>query len=178
VLPQRAWQRARFRIITSLARGSGLKLDIGCGSSKILQSLDRCVGFDIATRKLRYMARYGKPLVEGTLFTLPFRDGSFDTVICSEVIEHVPEGLAPFTEMKRVLKPDGLLVLGTPDYGRRLWRVIEGVYERIVPGGYAVEHITHYTRDSLVDLVERLGFQVESESYIFGSELILALRRR
>ena len=177
VLPQRAWQRGRYRIITTLAQGQGLKLDIGCGSSKILQSVEDCIGFDIAKRKLRYMAQYGKPMVEGTLFSLPFLEGSFDVVICSEVIEHVPEGLAPFIEMKRVLKPGGLLILGTPDYSRRLWRVIESVYERIVPGGYAVEHITHYSRDSLTDLMQEMGFQIESESYVFGCELILSLRK-
>jgi len=152
-------------------------LDVGCGSSRILRDLENCVGFDIVRRKLRYMRRYDKPVVEGTAFALPFSDAAFDSVVCSEVIEHIPEGPEPFLEMRRVLKPGGLLVLGTPDYGRRLWRIIERVYERTVPGGYAAEHTTHYTQQSLTELVQGLGFRVESVSYIFGCELVMSLRR-
>jgi dolichol-phosphate mannosyltransferase len=40
LLPQRAWQQARYRIITKLAGGRGRKLDIGCGSSRILQGVE------------------------------------------------------------------------------------------------------------------------------------------
>jgi len=177
LLPQRLWQQARYRIITELARGSGRKLDVGCGSSAILRDTADCVGLDLARRKLRYMSRYGKPMVEGTIFALPFQDASFDVLICSEVIEHIPEGLGPFHELRRVLKPGGFLILGTPDYGRDLWRVIEWAYERLVPGGYAVEHITHYSRETLSNLVRSLGFHIESVSYVFGCELILSLRK-
>jgi 2-polyprenyl-3-methyl-5-hydroxy-6-metoxy-1,4-benzoquinol methylase len=98
-------------------------------------------------------------------------------LICSEVIEHIPEGLKPFHELRRVLRPGGLLILGTPDYGRSLWRVIEALYERIVPGGYAVEHITHYSQETVTRLVQQIGFRVESVAYIFGCELIMCLRR-
>jgi len=177
ILPQREWQRARYRLIMGLVQGHGRILDVGCGSSRILRDLENCVGFDIVRRKLRYMRRYDKPVVEGTAFALPFSDAAFDSVVCSEVIEHIPEGPEPFLEMRRVLKPGGLLVLGTPDYGRRLWRIIERVYERTVPGGYAAEHTTHYTQQSLTELVQGLGFRVESVSYIFGCELVMSLRR-
>ncbi|MGH3056070.1 MAG: glycosyltransferase, partial [Gaiellaceae bacterium] len=84
---QRYWQRGRHRIITAMARGEGRTLDVGCGSSVILQSLNDAVGVDILPNKLRYMRQYEVPLVRGSLTALPIRDASFDCVVCSQVIE-------------------------------------------------------------------------------------------
>ncbi len=58
---------------------------------------------------------------------MPFRADTFDTVILSEVIEHLPKIQAVFTEMWRILRSRGILIIGTPDYGRWLWWVIEWV---------------------------------------------------
>ena len=46
--------------------------------------------------------------------TLPFNDGTFDTVISSDVIEHLPDPMLAFKEMARVLRPGGKLILNTP----------------------------------------------------------------
>jgi SAM-dependent methyltransferase len=70
-------------------------------------------------------------------------------VICSEVFEHIRDAPVLFDEMTRVLRPGGTLILGTPDYGRWLWWVLEWIYGKILPGAYSHEHITHYTRASL-----------------------------
>lgn len=171
--PQRYWQRKRHQIVTTFVPRDAFCLDAGCGSSRILPSLDNVVGADVALRKLRWARKYGKPLVNASIFDLPFRNGSFDCVISSEVIEHIPAGDKPFLEMRRVLKDGGLLVLGTPDYGKLSWRIIEGLYHRLIPGGYADEHITQYNKDDLVDSLERLGFVLSETEYVLGSEMIM-----
>jgi hypothetical protein len=76
-----------------------------------------------------------------------------------------------------VLRPGGLLILGTPDYATLGWRTIEPVYGFLAPGAYRDEHITHYTRDSLIALCRKWGFELEDVAYVFRSELILALRQ-
>jgi dolichol-phosphate mannosyltransferase len=177
VLPQRYWQRQRHQIVTGFASGAGQCLDVGCGSSRILCSLDRVVGVDILARKLRWARRYGKPLVNASTFDLPFADGSFDCVISSEVIEHIPAGQRPFLEMRRVLKDGGSLILGTPDYGRLSWRIIEGLYHHLIPGGYADEHITQYTKVELIQSMEELGFVFLDIKYVLGSEMIMLFRK-
>ena len=53
-----------------------------------------------------------------------------------------------------MLKPGGRLVLGTPDYARWEWVYLEKLYARFAPGGYADEHIAHYTRDELLRLMK------------------------
>lgn len=175
---QRHWQRRRHHIITRMTRSAGRTLDVGCGSSVILQSLNDAVGLDILANKLRFMRRYGVPLVQGSVVALPVRDEAFDCVVCSQVIEHIPEDPAILRELMRVLRPGGLLVLGTPDYATIGWRTIEPLYGIFAPGGgYEHEHITHYTRASLTEAAERCGLTLIETAYVFRSELILALRK-
>jgi dolichol-phosphate mannosyltransferase len=173
VPPQRYWQRKRHEIVTALAPSEGICLDIGCGSSRILPSLGNAVGVDLFLRKLRWARKYGKPLVNASIFELPFADEAFDCVVSSEVIEHIAAGQRPFLEMRRVLKDGGALVLGTPDYGTISWRLIEELYHRLIPGGYADEHVTRYTRKHLTRLMEELGFRLVDVEYVLGSEMIM-----
>jgi dolichol-phosphate mannosyltransferase len=174
---QRYWQRRRHSITVSWARGSGRILDAGCGSSLIVQSLNNAVGMEFNFGKLRYLRHHGIPLARGSAFALPFKDASFDCVISSQVIEHLAYDEILFSEMRRVLRPGGMLILGTPDYATIGWRVIEPTYRVLLPGGYADEHITHYTRETLTEIVTRHGFAVEETAYIVRSELIMRCRK-
>ncbi|HZY59986.1 MAG TPA: glycosyltransferase, partial [Candidatus Binataceae bacterium] len=119
--PQRYWQRSRHHIITSWARGGGLTLDSGCGSSMIVQSLTNAVALDYNFAKTRYLHRLKIPAVRGSAFALPFKDHTFDCVISSQVIEHIPREPVLFDEMWRVLRPGGMLIIGTPDYATWQW---------------------------------------------------------
>lgn len=178
IWPQRYWQRKRFQIITRFVESPAAILDIGCGSSKIIQAFPGAVGLDIQLKKLRYLFKRRSRLVQGSAFRLPFADASFNTVICSEVIEHIPFDEILFDEFRRVLRPGGVLVLGTPDYGTWVWPAIEWLYSKLVPGGYAHEHITHYTARQLAELVRSRDFQIEDTRTICGAELILKARAR
>ena len=169
---QRYWQRARFRVIRGMVDGRTRVLDIGCGSSRIVQSLPQSVGLDMQIRKLRWLRAPGRQLVQASLMQLPFANGGFDAVICSEVIEHIPREEIDLGDMVRVLAPGGTLVLGTPDYGRWIWRALEGLYKKIFPQGYATEHINPYTRRELRREIERLGLTVMDVQYVGGSEMI------
>ena len=174
---QRYWHRSRHQIAVNWARGSGRILDAGCGSSLIIQSLNNAVGMDFNLGKLRFLRRYGMPLVRGSAFALPFADASFDCVISQEVIEHLPYDEGIFQEMSRVLKPGGIVLLGTPDYATWVWRTIEPIYGFLMPGGYKDEHITHFTRESLTEIMVRHGFAVEAVAYVGGSDLLMKCRK-
>jgi dolichol-phosphate mannosyltransferase len=169
---QRYWQRARFRVIRGMVDGSTRILDIGCGSSRIVQSLPQAVGLDMQLRKLRWLRAPGRQLVQASLMDLPFPDEAFDCVICSEVIEHIPREDITLTDMVRVLAPGGILVLGTPDYGRWIWRALEGAYKKVFPQGYATEHINLYTRSMLREQIEGMGLTVLDLKYVGASEMI------
>jgi ubiquinone/menaquinone biosynthesis C-methylase UbiE len=128
-------------------------------------------------RKLRWLRRRHDKLVRAACQSLPFPDASFHAVINSEVIEHVPDDPAILSEMYRVLKPGGTLILGTPDYSRRLWLVLEWIYGKILPGAYAREHITRFTRVGLAKRLAENRFEVLDYQYVGYCELIFKARK-
>jgi dolichol-phosphate mannosyltransferase len=175
---QRYWQRSRYRHIVELTMSEGAVLDVGCGSSRIIGALrPDSVAVDILFRKLRYARRFSRTLINGSGFHLPFGNETFSCVLCSQVIEHVPKDSPILDELERVLTPGGRLVLGTPDYDHWEWVYIEKIYGMVAPGGYADEHIAHYTYCELVEYFEKRGFILEETRYILRGEMILAFRK-
>lgn len=178
---QRYWQRARHRIILGDVKvacpDKGAVLDVGCGSGRIIQDLPQAIGLDILLPKLRFLRDRHRPLIQGTVFALPFPPERFDAVICSEVIEHIPDHPRVLQELTRVLRPGGTLILGTPDYGRRLWWLLEWIYGKILPGAYAHEHITHYTRPVLTERLEAHGYAIQDLRYVGFCEMIIRARK-
>ncbi len=175
---QRYWQRQRYKHVVELITGEGPVLDVGCGSSRIVGALPPgSVALDVLIRKLRHARRFGRHLVCASGFKLPLRDRAFSCVLCSQVIEHVPKDSPILDELCRVLAPGGRLVLGTPDYANWQWVWVEKAYAIAAPGGYADEHISHYTRRELVGLFESRGYTCEATRYVLKGELILAFRK-
>jgi len=173
---QRYWQRKRLGIIINYSIDVPFVLDVGCGSSVILRSHPHIVGLDICLAKLLYMRKYLTTLLQGSIYNLPFNDHVFDGVICSEVVEHISDRDSWLKELKRVIKPKGYLILGTPDYGRIWWPIIEQFYKLVIPGGYANEHISHYSFAELKELLIKENFEILSYRYILGAELIIYAR--
>ncbi len=174
---QRYWQRTRHRIILGYLETRAGILDIGCGSSRIILDLPDAVGMDILQNKLRWLRPRHRRLVRASCERLPFRDGSFVAVINSEVIEHVPDAPEIWTEMWRVLRPGGTLIVGTPDYGRPLWWFLEWIYGKLLPGAYAKEHITHFTREGLARRLRAAGYEILDCRYVGFCEMIYKARK-
>lgn len=170
---QRYWQRKRYKIIMGFTPPFVSTCDVGCGSSHILADLPHSVGVDMRHDKLAFMRRTNKKLLQANGMILPFRTGHFDCVICSEVIEHIPEEDGKLIdELTRILKPGGTLILGTPDYGGWQWPLIEWIYGKVAPGAYADEHCTFYSYKSLREALESRGYEILDHGYICKAELV------
>ncbi|WP_028314609.1 class I SAM-dependent methyltransferase [Desulfatibacillum aliphaticivorans] len=91
----------------------------------------------------------------GDCTCLPFENDFFDAVICSEVLEHIPNNKKAAAELVRVLKPTGVLAVSVPRYTPEVicWTLSEQYYN--TPGG----HIRIYTRKSLLKLIEGVGMK-------------------
>ena len=99
-------------------------------------------------------------------------------MIFSQVIEHIPRKPQIMSEIRRVTKPGGRLIIGTPDYGRLFWVVLEEFYDRVSPQAYGHEHISPYTLAGMRRLLETNGFEHLRSRYVGGAELIqLAVKR-
>ncbi len=174
---QRYWQRTRHKIILEMVEKREALLDIGCGSSRIILDLPAGIGMDVLCYKVRWLHWRHSRVVQGDCNQLPFPAESFDTLINSQVIEHIPKTGEVFTEMWRVLRPGGMLILGTPDYGRWLWWALEWIYGKVLPGAYAHQHITHFTREGLKAELESLGFEVLACRYVGFCEMVFKARK-
>jgi glycosyltransferase involved in cell wall biosynthesis len=175
-LVQRWWQRSRFKNIRAMMQGywfRGDVLDVGCGSSRIIQNLKHAVALDTSVKKLRFLGDTNARRVCGSALALPFKDGSFDCLIHSQLIEHLPKDDAIFTEIHRVLRPGGCLIIGTVDFGTWIWPTIERLYGLLLPHAYAQEHISPYTLDSLKETLVRFGFRVEEVKSILKGEITI-----
>lgn len=94
---------------------SGNLLDVGCGAGPYKQYFTQSnyIGLDYPN--------YDKDIppnnalnIAGNVMFLPFKDGSFDGLICTQVLEHVPKPWEAVVQMGRVLKPGGKLLLTVP----------------------------------------------------------------
>lgn len=104
-----------------LADPQGFFLDLGCGLGYLTASLGRgfgrVVGMDSDHSSLGLNRIRGlSSMVQGKVPLLPFRDQTFDLVLCSEMLEHLPDGLdrEALGEIARVMKPSGRLLITVP----------------------------------------------------------------
>lgn len=88
--------------------------------------------------------------VQGDALALPFPDGTFDRVIASEVLEHIPDDVAAMRELARVLRPGGTMAVTVPRFGPEAvnWALSDEYHD--IPGG----HVRIYRRSTLA---RRLG---------------------
>ena len=96
---------------------------------------------------------------------LPFDDGSFDLVVCTETLEHVRDVQLLLSEVRRVLEPGGRLAVTTPA-NRRLIRAPDPLSP----------HLRFFTKRSLGDLLDALGFDVRTLTRRGGGLFALAAR--
>ncbi len=82
-------------------------LEVGSGTGALQDTVPDYTGLDLAASVARY---YHKPFVAGSATDLPFADNTFDAIWTIWVLEHIPEPERAMMEMRRVLKPDGLLL--------------------------------------------------------------------
>ena len=104
-------------MINKYATLNGPILDAGCGTGLNLRHLPLgSTGVDINPRNIELLRKRlpNHVVVEGDVELLPFADASFGTVLCTEVIEHIPEPSAALAEYRRVLQPGGVLIGSVP----------------------------------------------------------------
>ncbi len=102
--------------------------------------------------------------VQGDALHLPFPDATFDRVICSEVLEHIPDDLGAMRELTRVLRPGGTMAVTVPRYGPEVinWALSDAYHN--VPGG----HIRIYRRSVLEGRLREAGLLPTARHYAHG----------
>lgn len=113
-----AYVAARYKQVVKLIPIKAKRiLDIGCGDGVLLSLIKRgrLYGVDLDQKSLDYAAtRVKAQLEKAPAEKLPFKNNYFDTVVATEIIEHLSHPKQMLTETRRVLKPDGRLIITTP----------------------------------------------------------------
>lgn len=148
-------------------------LDLGCGEGRHaitawLEAPVQVVGVDVAADDLTIAARRAGELqgdadddgrslhwIRGSGLALPFTDASFDRVICAEVLEHIPDYRNMLAEIRRVLKPGGVLAVSVPRFVPEwvCWQLSDAYHQ--VEGG----HVRIFRTGTLTRALEAQGLE-------------------
>ena len=190
-LVEAAIRRSRAARVRMVLRGHpepGSILDVGCGRGLMLSELARrgwkAVGVEMSEAASRHAREVlGLDVRVGELVSLHLPAASFDVVSFFHVLEHLADPDAALAEARRLLRPDGRLLVEVPNFGSFQSRLAGG-------RGFHVDaprHLFHFTREALRASLERAGFEpgrVRTHSFEFGyygmlqSLLNLATRRQ
>lgn len=152
--------RRQFR---RYADQSAPALDAGAGTGLNLRHLPiGSAGLDINPRNVELLRRRlpNHMAVLGDVEQMPFPDQSFGTVVCTEVLEHVPSAAQALSEIHRVLRPGGLLI-GSVPANSFIWRF--RFLSRTCPKGEPFHN--QYGPEQVRVLLESAGLAVEYLGY-------------
>jgi SAM-dependent methyltransferase len=150
-----------YRALKKLADNvpaSGAKiLDIGTAGGAFLEAAERygyqSFGMEPSHFLVQKAKERGLKVEQGTIAKHTFREGEFDMICLWDVLEHVTDPRQSMLDIRRLLKPNGVLLINFPDIGtwqarlagRRFWWILS-------------VHLQHFTRASVSDICERTGF--------------------
>jgi len=160
--------KATIDLIPSTAKNEGLTLlDIGCGEGHFTDVIKKefakfeVHGLDYSVSAIDFAHKSFKDInfVTANAYYPPYQDEYFDIVVCNNLWEHVPDPLQMLRAMKRVLKPNGLLIISTPSRYRfsNLIKVSAG-QEIAFMSSY---HVTEYTIGQVKEQLRWEGFTTE-----------------
>jgi SAM-dependent methyltransferase len=159
------WFRGRRQLLVNLLKGVAGPdsrplsiLDYGCGTggnTSVYRSFGNVIGIEPDSAAVRLAHRRGGAGYCRTNGTdLPFRDGSFDVVMASDVLEHIEHDDRAVSEIARVLFPGGSAILSVPAH-----RWLFSQHDT------ALQHFRRYSRPAVRDLLERNRLRVSRLSY-------------
>ncbi len=144
----------------------GRLLDIGCGNGTYLLVM-KAVGWGVYGCELSRTGaaaaqRAGLPVVRGTVHSAAYPDAYFDVVRLEHVFEHIEDPAVLLKEIRRIIKPDGLLMIGVPHGASLSFRVF-GQHWGLLGAPF---HLYHYSLPTLSALLKRSGFRVVRRRFL------------
>lgn len=145
---------------------AGKVLDVGCGTGYALEAVgnkfsdSKLYGIDLSKEMIaKAKERLGKNAVLKVAGAdkLPFRENSFDCVLCTSAFHHFPSQLKALKEMKRVLKPHGRLVLFDEDFS-----VFNYLFKKFEPG-----YVKMNSKADLKGLFRKAGLMIVKQKRVF-----------
>lgn len=152
-------------------------LDVGCGAGRFLAGARRLgvegIGIEPSVAGCRVAAQHGVPVQQGTLEDATIAQASYDVVRFSQVLEHLPSPAYALGAAFDILKPGGQVVVICPNHGG----VLASVFGRDWFPLEVPRHLWHFNGQALTQLLQNLGFAVESVcAHGWGGHMYKSLR--
>ena len=146
-------------------------VDVGCGDGIVTQHIinsltneDVVYGVDYDLVRLKRLAsKINIKIIEGDATNLPIENDFADIVTIHHVMEHIPDETKAITELKRIMKPDGYLIIGVPHEGGILGKILRIVHRRMYNSEKNLKHGWHvnfYSRNSMTKKLKKQGLNV------------------
>lgn len=135
---------------------SGKLLDIGCGKKPYQALLASLVEEHIGIDHKESLHTKEKVDLEGTAYQIPVENESFDSAICTAVLEHLEEPLKALQECNRVLKDEGMAIYSIPF----IWHLHEEPRDFYRYSKYGIQYLFNKARFEIVELEALSGFWI------------------
>ncbi|MEW6040855.1 MAG: methyltransferase domain-containing protein [Elusimicrobiota bacterium] len=154
----------RMKIIGKYMHLGKKILDVGCGTGLFLSQVssgNKIFGVEISSDAVEIARkRSGGKIYLGELESINFDDENFDIITLIHTLEHVKNPVNVIKECRRILKPDGIIIIETPNRNF-LFRLPFG-YGRPSP----VEHLFQFNPQNIKKLLENLNFRVIEVNFL------------
>jgi 2-polyprenyl-3-methyl-5-hydroxy-6-metoxy-1,4-benzoquinol methylase len=153
-------------------------LDVGCGWGLALQFFKEkgysCYGFDPAIEAVDYACKKGLNVKHAGLKSIDVFEGKkFDIISLFNVLEHMSDPVQVVEQVKKILKKDGILVIDVPNEFNQFQTSGRDTHNLndwwIAPPN----HLNYFSKDSLVNLLQKLDFEVKISEASFPLEMFL-----
>ena len=136
-------------------------LDVGCALGECLSvakqlGWERVHGLDVSDYAVQFAEKRDLSVEKGTLLTTRLARATFDVVLLQDMIEHVHSPVDYLRSANELLKPNGILLIVTPDIGGFWHRLLGAKWYHFKPG----EHLCFFSRRSLTLALKQSGFEV------------------
>jgi 2-polyprenyl-3-methyl-5-hydroxy-6-metoxy-1,4-benzoquinol methylase len=153
-------------------------LDVGCGLGYFLKvGMDRgwsVTGIDLSNQSVNFVKEHGIDAIQGDFIETDFENQKFDVVNMHEVLEHLADPISVIKKAKRILKPNGLVCILSPnDYNP-----LQNILRQKGFSPWWVEppiHINYFNFDSIEKLLKDLGFEILFKTSTFPMEIFLLM---
>ena len=184
---QKYWHSRKWENLSNFLENKRVKLlDVGCADGTTTNEISRLfpklqiTAVDKYAKAILYASRT-KPhikFINADAHKLPFLSGSFDFVVAIETLEHLHEPDLALSEIYRVLKKKGYLIV-VQDTDSLLFRTIWWFWTKWKGSVWDHSHINCLTPDELIMKVKKAGFKIESTEYTnLGMEVFIKARKK